>query len=67
MFLVNHWTTTDPIPLPSHADKVNAYRPFVRRLRECQRIRHHVPNLVAVNFYARGDLLRAVNALNGVH
>jgi hypothetical protein len=66
MFLVNHWITTDPLPLPSQADKVNAYRPLMRRLRECQRIRRHIPNLVAVNFYRRGDLLRAVDTLNGV-
>jgi hypothetical protein len=66
MFLVNHWITTDPVPLPSNADKVNAYGPLMRRLRECQRIRHHIPNLVAVNFYRRGDLLRAVDTLNGV-
>lgn len=66
MFLVNHWITTDPLPRPSHADKVNAYEPLMRRLRECQRIRHHIPNLVAVDFYARGDLLRAVDTLNGV-
>jgi hypothetical protein len=65
MFLVNHWITTDPVPLPSYADEVNAYGPLMRRLRECQRIRHHIPNLVAVNFYGRGDLLRAVDALNG--
>lgn len=66
MFLVNHWITTDPVPLPSHAVQVNAYGPLMRRLRECRRIRHHIPNLVAVNFYRRGDLLRAVDTLNGV-
>jgi hypothetical protein len=66
LFLVNHWTTTDPLPLPSHADAVNAYRPLLRRLRTCERIRDHIPNLVAANFYERGDLLRAVDALNGV-
>jgi hypothetical protein len=64
IFLVNHWITTDPIPLPSNAAKVNAYRPLIRRLRECERIRHHIPNLVAVNFYRQGDLQRAVNTLN---
>jgi hypothetical protein len=67
MFLVNRWITTDPLPLPSSAAKVNAYEPLMRRLRECRRIRHHIPNLVAVNFYRRGDLLRAVDTLNGVH
>jgi hypothetical protein len=66
IFLVNHWITTDPIPLPSNADEVNAYGPLVRRLRECERIRDHIPNLVAVNIDARGDLLRAVDTLNGV-
>jgi hypothetical protein len=66
MFLVNHWITTDPVPLPSHAAQINAYEPLMRRLRECRRIRHHIPNLVAVNFYRRGDLLRAVDTLNGV-
>jgi hypothetical protein len=66
LFLVNHWITTDPVPLPSNAEKVNAYAPLVRRLRECQRIRHHIPSLVAVDFYRRGDLLRAVDMLNGV-
>jgi hypothetical protein len=66
IFLVNHWITTDPVPLPSNAEKVNADRPLMRRLRQCQRMRDHIPNLVAVNFYARGDLLRAVDSLNGL-
>ena len=66
LFLVNHWVTTDPLPLPSHATTVNAYGPLLRRLRTCRRTRDHIPNLVAVNFYRRGDLLRAVDTLNGV-
>jgi hypothetical protein len=67
IFLVNHWITTDPVPLPSQAAQVNAYGPLIHRLRECRRIRHHIPNLIAVNFYSRGDLFRAVNTLNGVN
>jgi hypothetical protein len=66
LFLVNHWITTDPVPRPSDAAKVNAYGPFLRRLEECRRLRRHTPNLVAVNFYRRGDLERVVDALNGV-
>jgi hypothetical protein len=66
IFLVNHWITTDPVPLPSNAAKVNAYGPLIGRLRECERIRHHIPNLVAVDFYRQGDLLRAVDTLNHV-
>jgi hypothetical protein len=45
---------------------VNAYDPLLRRARECKRIRDHVPNLVAINFYEKGDVLRVVDALNGV-
>ena len=54
------------MPLPSHASQVNAYEPLMARLRECERIRHHLPNLVAINFFRRGDVLRAVDTLNGV-
>jgi hypothetical protein len=66
LFLINHWVSTDPFPLPSSAAKVNAYRPLLARVRECQRLRKHPPNLVAVNFYRRGDLFRVVDALNGL-
>jgi hypothetical protein len=45
----------------------SSYAPLLRRLRTCPRIRRHIPNLVAVNFYTRGALLRAVNTLNGIH
>lgn len=66
LFLINDWVTTDPFPLPSNAAKVNAYAPLLRRARECQRLRGHLPNLLAVNFYKRGDLFRVVDTLNGV-
>jgi hypothetical protein len=64
VFLLNHWITTDPVPLPSNAARVNAYDALLERARECQRIRGHLPNLVAVNFYREGDLFRAVDTLN---
>ncbi len=48
------------------AGEVNAYEPLLRRARECERIRDHLPNLVAVNFYKRGDVFRVVDTLNGV-
>ena len=67
LFLVNHWITTDPVPLRADAAKVNAYEPLLARLRTCERQRGHIPNLVAVNFYSHGQLIRAVDALNGVH
>jgi len=66
VFLANHWITTDPVPLPSNASKVNAYDPLLARVRDCQRIRHHLTNLVSVNFYLRGDLFKVVDTLNGL-
>jgi hypothetical protein len=66
LFLLNHWITTDPVPLPSNAAEVNAYDPLLARASECERIRHHVPNLVAVNFYREGDAFGVVDKLNDV-
>jgi hypothetical protein len=45
---------------------VNAYDALLSRARACQRIRRHVPNLIAVDFYEQGDLFRVVKTLNGV-
>ena len=63
---MNHWVSTDPTPRPSDATKVNAREPLLRRLRECERVRAQLPNLVAVNFYRRGDVFGVVDELNGV-
>ena len=46
--------------------EVNAYDPLLKRARDCQRTRSHLPNLVAVNFYLEGDLFRLVDTLNGL-
>jgi hypothetical protein len=64
LFLINHWVSTDPVPRPSDAAKINAYEPLLRRARECGRIRDHVVNLLAVNFYKQGDVFRVVDTLN---
>jgi hypothetical protein len=66
LFLVNHWITTDPVPRPSNAARINAYDPLLGRMRECRRLRERLPNLVAVDFYRRGDLFRVVDTLNSV-
>jgi hypothetical protein len=66
VFLINHWITTDPVPLPSNAAKVNAYAPLLARAKECRKVRRHKPNLVAVNFYREGDVFRVVDTLNGL-
>jgi hypothetical protein len=65
LFLLNHWINTDPVPRPANADLVNAYEPLLRRARTCERLRGRRLNLLAVDFYERGDLLAVVDTLNG--
>jgi hypothetical protein len=66
LFLLNNWVDTTPVPRASNAAVVNARGALLTRSRTCQRIRHRLPNLVAVDFFRRGDVLGVVNALNGV-
>ena len=66
LFLINHWVTTAPVQRPSDAAKVNAYGPLLSRARTCQRVRAHLPSLVAVNFYKEGDVFGVVDTLNRV-
>jgi hypothetical protein len=66
LFLLNHWVDTTPAPRPSLAAKVNARAALLGRAERCQSIRHRLPNLVAVDFYRRGDVLGVVNTLNRV-
>ncbi|HEY1509165.1 MAG TPA: hypothetical protein VGF93_09210 [Solirubrobacteraceae bacterium] len=66
LLLLNHWVDTSPVPRASLAEVVNQRGPLLRRAQTCERLRHRLPNLVAVDFYRRGDVLGVVNALNGV-
>ena len=66
LFLLNHWVETAPAPRPSNAKVVNARNRLLTRARECGRRRGLKPNLVAVDFYATGDLFATVDELNGV-
>jgi hypothetical protein len=66
LFLLNHWIETTPTPKPSNAAIVNAYSFLEKRVEQCQAERHHMVNIVAVDFYRTGDLLRVVNHLNGI-
>jgi hypothetical protein len=65
LFLINHWVNTDPAPRPANAAIVNAFEPLLRRAQACRRIRGQIPNLLAVDFYTRGDVFAVVDALNG--
>jgi hypothetical protein len=66
LFLLNHWIDTSPAPKPSNAAKVNEYQALLARARECERRRGRIPNLIAVDFYATGDLFQVVEKLNGL-
>ena len=66
LFLLNHWVDTTPAPRPSLASVVNARGALLSRAQTCQRRRGRLPNLVAVDFYRRGDVLGVVDTLNGV-
>jgi hypothetical protein len=57
---------TSPAPKPANAATVNAYDTLLARARRCQHARHRIPNLVAVDFYKRGDVMRVAATLNGV-
>jgi hypothetical protein len=65
LFLLNHWVARYP-PRPSDARTVNAHDFLLDRARRCEAIRGLAPNLVAVDFYDRGDLVAVVDELNGV-
>ncbi|MDX1650245.1 MAG: hypothetical protein R3263_10360, partial [Myxococcota bacterium] len=64
LFQINHWIETTPTPLPSHAEVVNDREVLGARVRRCAQERGRLPNLVAVDFYDRGDLLGVVAELN---
>lgn len=67
LYLVNHWMNT-AIDLPSeaNAEVVNAYDVLHARLEECRAEAGRIPSFVAVDFYEKGELFRAVDALNGL-
>jgi hypothetical protein len=66
LLLVNHWVDTTPAPRPSNARLANAASLLEGRLRRCEQVRGRLPNVVAVDFFGQGDVLKAVDVLNGV-
>jgi len=66
LFLINNWIETAPAPKPSNAQIVNAYDFLLKRAQECERERHMLPNLLAVDFYKTGDLFKVVETLNRI-
>ena len=66
LFLMNHWIESTPAPKPSNAKIVNAEAFLVARARECRRVRGRMPTVLAVDFAATGDVVRAAALLNGL-
>jgi hypothetical protein len=66
LFLVNHWIETTPAPRASNAEIVNAFDFLLHRARACERERRHIPNIISVDFYNVGDVVRVASALNGI-
>jgi hypothetical protein len=65
LLLVNHWLSNGNHRV-TDAAAVNSYNVLWPRLSECEQQRGQIPNFVAVDFYNQGDLLAAVDQLNGV-
>lgn len=66
LLLMNHWIETGATPLPSNAEIVNAYDFLLDRAQACQKERGMIPNLIAVDFFRSGNLIKVVDELNGV-
>jgi hypothetical protein len=63
LFLLNHWIARTA-PSPADATVLNGYDLLMDRVRQCQEQRGLLANLIAVNFYEVGDVIRVVHDLN---
>lgn len=62
-FLMNHWIERVS-PSRIDAQIVNEYEFLKARALQCAQERGKMPNLIGVNFYLNGDLLRVTDELN---
>ncbi len=63
-FIVNHWLRPNGPPDPVEAATVNSQKVLTARLQNCIDTRKRIPNAVAVDFTAIGDLYKTVNLFN---
>ena len=63
-FIVNHWLRPNGPPDPVEAAKVNSEKVLTKRLQQCIATRAQLPNAVAVDFTAIGDLQKTVRRFN---
>jgi hypothetical protein len=64
-FILNHWLRPDGPPDPVAASKVNSEKVLTDRVQKCITDRGQLPNAVAVDFTAVGDLYKTVRRFNG--
>jgi hypothetical protein len=65
LFLLNHWLE-NPLASPLLSRTANAHDLLLDRAKTCQSERGKLPNFVAINHYATGDLFAVVRQLNGL-
>jgi hypothetical protein len=65
LFLINNWIERIPRD-PDLAGRIDSHRALLHRARLCERERGLEPNLLAVDFYDRGDVFGVSNVLNGL-
>ena len=64
LLLVNHWVSEGGLANPTAADTANQRSVLEGRLQQCFQERELIPNIVAVDFAGRGDLVATVADLN---
>jgi hypothetical protein len=64
-FLMNHWIERVS-PSRVDAEIVNAYDFLKARALQCAQERGKMPNLIGVNFYLNGDLIKVTDELNSM-
>jgi hypothetical protein len=60
---MNHWVDRFPPPRTAAAD-VNRRSVLSRRIRACRDRLDRVPNVIAADFYDRGDVIAVARELN---
>ena len=64
LLLVNHWVSEKGLANPAAASKANRKDELESRLERCLRERGRMPNIIAVDFAGRGDLVATVDEIN---
>jgi hypothetical protein len=65
LFQLNHWLSGFS-SLVTNAELVNQREVLLTRAQQCEQERGQLPNFVAVNYVALGDVYEVVDVLNGV-